>query len=88
MKKLLAATAIAALIASPAAATVQETPIPEIEVGGGDDSTALILGLAIGAIILFSLMNDEPPTANCPALSNPDALTGGKGDAVNESPIC
>ena len=89
MKRLFAATAVAALITAPAFATVQEPiPIPEIEVGGGDDAAAIILLLGIGAIILFNLMDDEQPTANCPALSDPDALTGGKGDAATEAPAC
>jgi len=89
MRNLFAATAVAALITAPAFATVQEPiPIPEIEVGGGDDAAAILLLLGIGAIILWQSLDDEQPTANCPTLSDPDALTGGKGDALMEAPTC
>jgi hypothetical protein len=89
MRNLFAATAVAALITSPAHATYQElTPIPEIEVGGGGDAAAILLLLGIGAIILWQSLDDEQPTANCPTLSDPDALTGGKGDALMEAPAC
>ena len=88
MKRLFAATAIAALITAPAFATVQEPiPIPEIEIGGGDNAAAILLLLGIGAIIIFNMTDDEP-TANCPTLSDPDAMTGGKGDAVTKAPAC
>lgn len=82
---------MAALAFTPAFATYQEPtplPIPEIDLGGDDNTAAIILGIGILGVILFSLMDDEPPTANCPTISNPDAMTGGKGEVPSSTVAC
>jgi len=65
MKKLFMTAALAALIASPAAATYTEIPVPEIDVSGDDSNiVALLVVLGIAAFIL--LREDEQEDLSTP----------------------
>ena len=56
------AVATAVTFAAPAFATYQEPiPVPEVDIGGGDDTAAIIMLLGIGAFILWQSMRDDTP---------------------------
>ena len=85
MKRLFAATAVAALMTAPAHATYQEPiPIPEIEVGGSDDGAAILLAIGIlGFILWHSLEDDTPEDLSTPRPTvRPDACLNKDGQIV------